>query len=68
MSTRAVLDEGGKMTPLEFDPRTMETITSRYTDYGITAHQHCKDKVKEKLHYKLRYLDATLTNKHQPHF
>ena len=37
MGPRACLDRSGKLLSLEFDPRTIQPIASRYTDYALPA-------------------------------
>jgi hypothetical protein len=34
---RACLDRSGKPMSLEFDPRTIQPVASRYTDYAVPA-------------------------------
>ena len=41
VALRAGLDRGGKISlPPGFDPRTVQPVAGRYTDWAITAHRH----------------------------
>jgi hypothetical protein len=44
---RADLDGcGNSRHPLGFDPRTVQPVTSRYTDYAVPAHACSYDEIK----------------------
>jgi hypothetical protein len=41
---RTGLDDAENLTPLGFDPRSVQPVQSRYTHYAIPAHRHIKVK------------------------